>query len=85
MNEPDHVKRVLIALDDSPHATAVFDVGAEYARRLGAKLYLVRTIMVREHFPPPSVEQEPLPRRLSEMAERDLDTIAKRAPDIAMA
>ncbi len=84
VNEPDHVKRVLVALDDSPRATAVFDVGAEYARRLGAKLYLVRTITLPPHFSPPSKEDR-LPRRLSEVAERDLDAIAKRAPDIALA
>ncbi len=85
MNEPDHVKRVLVALDDSPRATAVFDVGAEYARRLGAKLYLIRTITVPPHFPPPSAEEDPLPRRLSEMAKHDLSSIAERAPDIALA
>ena len=85
--EPDSVKRVLVALDDSPQATAVFDVGAEYAQRLGAELYLFRTITVPPHFPAISVslDDDPLPRRLAELAEHDLNAIAKRAPDVAVA
>jgi nucleotide-binding universal stress UspA family protein len=65
----------------------VFDVGAEYARRLGAELYLFRTVTVPPHFPLASagVVDDPLPRRLAEIAEHDLNLIAKRAPDIAVA
>lgn len=86
-NETDPTKRVLVALDDSPRATAVFDAGAEYAKNLGAELYLFRTITVPPHFPPPSgsSDDDPLPRRLSGIAEHDLNSIAKRAPDVAVA
>lgn len=39
------------------------------------------------HFPPASgnPEDDPLPRRLAELAEHDLDSITSRAPDVAVA
>jgi universal stress protein A len=86
-NAPHHAKRILVAVDDSPRAPAVFDVAAEYARELGAELFLFRTIMVPAEFPPAAAcsEEDPLPRRLTEIARKELDAIAKRAPDIAVA
>lgn len=86
-DDPLHAKRVLGALDDSPRATAVFDAGAEYARSLGAELNLFRTITIPPHFPPPSgsSDDDPLPRRLSEIAEHNVNSIAERASDVAAA
>ena len=86
-NEPTRTPRILVAVDDSPRATTVFDVGAQYARKLGAALYLFRTIMVPAEFPAAAAcsEEDPLPRRLIEVARKELDAIAKRAPDIAVA
>ena len=85
-SELAHRKRILVAVDDSPRAVSVFDVGAEYARRLGAELYLLRTITVPAEFPPAAAcsEQDPLPRRLSKIARQEINAIAERAPDISV-
>lgn len=76
-----------MALDDSPRATSVFDAAARYARSLGAQLYVIRTIAIPPHFPPISgnPEDDPVPRRLSEIAKHDLDSIARRVLDISVA
>jgi len=85
-NEPVCIKRILVAVDDSPRAPAVFDVGAEYARKLGAELYLFRSIMVPAEFPAAAAcsQEDPLPKRLSEVARQELAVISKRAPDVVV-
>jgi nucleotide-binding universal stress UspA family protein len=85
--EPTHTKRILVAVDDSPRATAVFDAGAEYARKFGAELYLFQTLTIPPEFPAAAVysEEDQLPAHLIEIAKRQLGDIAKRAPDIAIA
>jgi universal stress protein A len=86
-NDPVCIRRILVAVDDSPRAPAVFDVGAEYARKLGAELYLFRTITIPPEFPAAAVssEEDPLPKRLTELARQELDVMSKRAPDVAVA
>ena len=81
---PDSVKRILVAVDDSCRATAVFETGAAYARMLGAELYLFRTLMVPPEFPPAAVcsEEDLLPKRLTEIAAQELNAIATAVPDI---
>jgi universal stress protein F len=83
-SDATHVRRVLVAVDDSPRAAGVFEVGAEYAKVLGAELYLFRTITLPPEFPPAAVcsEDDPLPKRLTEIARQQLAALAKRAPEI---
>jgi len=82
-----YAKRVLVAVDDSPRATAVFDAGAEYARKFGAELYLFQTLTIPPEYPPAAVcsEEDHLPAHLIEIAKQQLSDIAKRAPDIVVA
>jgi nucleotide-binding universal stress UspA family protein len=85
--ETGHGRRVLVAVDESPRAGAVFDVGAEYAQMLGAELYLLRTITLPPEFPPAAVcsEDDPLPKQLSKIARKQLTDLAKRAPQVEVA
>lgn len=80
------LKRVLVALDDSARATAVFDVGADFAHKYGAELYLFRTVTVPQEFPAAAASSanDPLPAYLKEAADKDLCGLAKRAPHVAV-
>lgn len=80
-------KRILVALDDSPRAPNVFDVGAEYSRALNAELYLYRTLTIPPEFPAaaPYTESDHLPEYLAEAAKRELDALARRALDVRVA
>ena len=82
-----HPRRILIAVDDSPRAPAVFDTGAEYARKLGAELYLFQTLTIPPEFPAAAAysEEDQLPAHLVEVAKQQLREIAKRAPDVVIA
>jgi len=85
-NPPHRTKRILIAVDNSPRAGNVFDVGAEYAGLLRAELYLFRAISVPQEFPPGAVssENDPLPRQLTEIALQQLTVIASRIPSVTV-
>ena len=86
-NKPNRTGRILIAVDDSPRAAGVFDTGAEYARKLGAELYLFQTLTIPPEFPAAaaSSEEDQLPAHLIKIAKGQLCDLAKRAPDIAIA
>ena len=75
--------KILIAVDDSPRAPTVFDVGAEYARVLGKEVYLFRAVTVPQEFPAAAhSERDTLHGTLDEIAKHELDELAKRAPDV---
>lgn len=80
------MKRLLVALDDSPRAAGVFDIGAEFAEKFGTELCLFHTIMVPQEFPAAAATSEPdsLPARLVEMAKRELLELSKRAPNVVV-
>jgi nucleotide-binding universal stress UspA family protein len=77
-------KKILVALDDSPRAPNVFDTGAQYCRALNAELYLYRTLTVPQEFPAAAAypESDHLAEVLASSARRDLDELARRAPDV---
>lgn len=80
MNEVSLAK-VLVALDGSPRAQKVFDVGSEVAARFGARLYLVQVIHVPPEFPAAAAHGtgtrgDFLPGVLSDEALADLRKIA---------
>lgn len=83
----ENVRRLLVAVDDSPRAANVFDVGVEYARMLSAQMYLFRTIVLPAEFPPAAAcsEEDPLPKRLTEITRQQLAFLAKRAPHFEIA
>lgn len=76
--------KILIALDDSPRAPTVFDVGAEYARVLGEELYLFRAVTIPPEFPAAAAYStgDQLPGYLDEIAKHELDKLAQRAPHV---
>src|SRR5512142_2962868 len=80
-------KKILVALDDSPRAPNVFDIGAEYCRALNGELYLYRTLTVPQEIPAAAAyaESDHLPEFLADSARRDLNELAKRAPDVQVA
>lgn len=79
-----HKQKILVALDDSPRAPTVFDVGAAYARALGEQLYLLRAVTMPPEFPAAAAysTRDQLPGYLDEIAKHELNELAKRAPDV---
>ncbi len=76
-------KRVLVALDDSVRASGVLGVAADYARRLDAELYIVRSITVpRDLMASLSTDgdDDPLVPRLRESAREELRALLRRQP-----
>jgi universal stress protein F len=77
-------KKILAALDDSPRAPAVFDIGAEYTRALAAELFLFRTLTVPQEFPAAAAysENDHLSDHLVEIAKQELRELSRRVPDV---
>lgn len=78
------LNRILVALDASARAPAVFDAAAELAQKYDAELYLVRAITVSPEFPPAAAASaaDPLPDHLTRLAVIDLLELWKRAPNL---
>ena len=64
------IQRILVALDSSGRAAAVFDAAAELAKRFDAVLHPVHVISVPPEFPPAAREShvDPLPAHLAAVA-----------------
>jgi len=81
--------RVLAALDGSSRAPGVFEVAANLAERLGARLYLFHAIFVPPEFPAAAaggtgVDGDPLVGHLGEQAWRRMRTLAEARPGVAV-
>ncbi len=71
------ITRVLVALDRTRRAPHVLEVAAEIAQRFGAALHLLRVIDVPVEIPPAAAtEDDPLPKRLVDVATEDLRALA---------
>lgn len=75
-------QKILVAVDVSERAAAVFDTAAALAEKLGATLRVVQVITVPAEFPPAAAAShaDPLPVHLNELAVRYLKELAARAP-----
>jgi len=78
-------QKILVAVDVSERAVAVFDAAAALAEKLGATLRVVQVISVPAEFPPAAAAShvDPLPAHLTALAVRYLKELAERAPLIA--
>jgi nucleotide-binding universal stress UspA family protein len=81
------IRNVLIALDASERARAVFHMGTELARRFGARVWVVRVIALPQDFPPAAhvAHDDPLPAHLERLALEDLHTFVDRVLDLEVA
>jgi nucleotide-binding universal stress UspA family protein len=79
-------KRVLVALDDSIRATGVLNVAAEFAEKLDADLYVVRSLELPKELALSASSTSPaieaLVPRLRDLAREDLRALAARQPKV---
>src|SRR4051812_34042351 len=73
---------ILVALDPSPRAPAVFAAAVELARQTKRDLILLRAIGIPVELPPEALVVSPsaLPKILEDHARRDLETWARQTP-----
>ena len=67
------MKRILVCLDASPRAPFVLETAADLARRLDAKLFLLRSVGI-----PPAIDQEAVAHGASILADREAAARAAR-------
>lgn len=80
------MKSVLVALDESERAPLVFETAAGLARRLGARLSLLRVVVSPPDIPPAAhTPPDPVEGALSRAAEKQLRTLMATAPDVQFA
>jgi nucleotide-binding universal stress UspA family protein len=73
---------MLVALDESPRAPAVLRAAMELARKIGAKITLLRVCLVPVQLPAQvyAVSPELIPSLLEEQTERGLSELAGEVP-----
>lgn len=78
------IQKILVALDGSLRAPAVFDAAAEIAERFGATLAVLRVIDVPPEFPAAAAGslRDALPELLTRVALTELDFIVLRNPRV---
>ena len=78
------IRRILVALDESPRAKMVFQRGVELARGQGAELILFRSVALPQEFPAAGAGTPPdvLGPSLLREAERDLKTYLASEPEL---
>lgn len=76
------IGRILVALDESPRAPAVFAAAIEIASRFASSVRLMRAIEVPAEFPPSAAGSlaDPLRVHLSNVATTELERFAATAP-----
>jgi nucleotide-binding universal stress UspA family protein len=81
---PPPYASILIALDDSPRAPAVFSAGVALARLAGAQVFLVRVLTGPADIPAPAhTEPDDLDRDVAEIARAALRHAIDTVPDVA--
>jgi nucleotide-binding universal stress UspA family protein len=75
--------KILAAVDASERAPHVFDVAVGIARLAGARLYVMRAVMIPPEFPPAAAGTpvDPLVARMAASAMQDLSQLIASAPD----
>jgi len=77
---------MLIALDDSPRAPAVFDAGTELARLTGAQVFLVRVLTEPTDIPPAArTVPDHLGRDVERAVRAEFQRLMNGAPDVPFA
>lgn len=76
------MKKILVAIDDSPRARMVLDAGVSWARSAGAKIIVFRACPLPPHFPPQTFAMGPdmLPQFLIENAREQLTEQTAHVP-----
>ncbi|HTQ04519.1 MAG TPA: universal stress protein [Polyangiaceae bacterium] len=79
------IHRILVALDESPRAPAVFQRGVELARGRDVELILFRAVASPQEFPAAGAgtPADPLAPNLTRAAERDLRMYAATEPELS--
>ena len=76
-------RSILIALDDSPRAPAVFDAGVALARLAGAQVFLVRVLTGPAEIPAAAhTEHDQLDRDVEQMVRAELRRLTDAIPDV---
>jgi nucleotide-binding universal stress UspA family protein len=75
--------KILAALDASERAPSVFDVAVQVARLSGARLYVLRAVLVPPEFPPAAAGSpaDPLVARMATDAMQDLSRLVAATPE----
>ena len=77
---------MLIALDDSPRAGAVFEAGAALARLTGAQVFLVRVLTEPPDIPPAAhTAPDRLGREVEQAVRDEFQGLMSTAPDVRFA
>ncbi|HMF40675.1 MAG TPA: universal stress protein [Polyangia bacterium] len=77
---------MLIALDDSPRAAAVFEAGTALARLTGAQVFLVRVLTEPTDIPPAALTTpDNLGRDLERAVRGEFQRLMNTAPDVPFA
>lgn len=75
---------ILVALDETARRVQVFEAATQVARRSGAKVYLIRVLLVPPAIPPGAhTVPDGLEAKLVKATEADLQGLMATAPDIA--
>ena len=76
-------QKILTAVDASERAPGVFNIAAELARTVGARLYVARAITVPPEFPAAAAGSpaDPLLARMAASAMQDMSCLVAGAPD----
>jgi len=77
---------LLLALDESPRAPAVFEAGASLARLTGAQVFLVRVLTEPTDIPPAAhTMPDPIGRDVERVVRGELQRLMNTAPDVQFA
>jgi len=76
--------KILVAVDASPRASAVFDAAAALAARFGAELCVLQVITIPPEFPPAAATTQPdsLPAHMQHVATENILALWGRAPHV---
>lgn len=75
--------KILAAVDSSERASGVFDAAVRVARLAGARLYVLRAVLIPPEFPPAAAGSpaDPLVARMAAHAMQDLSRLIAGGPD----
>jgi universal stress protein F len=77
------IQSILVALDDSPRASAVFRSAISLARQLGAEIFIIRVLWVPPDIPPAAHVHPDRVEGILETATREqLRALMSTAPDV---
>jgi nucleotide-binding universal stress UspA family protein len=80
---PPGVRSILLALDESSRAPAVFETGTALARQLGAEVCIIRVLWIPPEIPPAAhVHPNGVQDAVERAAHDELHALMRTAPDV---